>query len=229
MAADGAAIGQARARAYAQAMRHSRRVRFFKRAIPLGAGVAVALIAGFSFIDPFGRMGGVTLGPMSMSGTQITMERPRLTGFQKDTRPYEVTATAANQDIRKPNLIELENLRARLAMDESGTMARLEATIGVFDTQKEQLELKRDITVRTDSGYDAKLTSAFVDFKAGTVVSREPVKIGLTNGTVEADTLDISDNGKVIVLQGRVRSVFTSPDAPPAAPVKTSNAAPNGQ
>ena len=42
-------------------------------------------------------------GPLSLSGTKITMENPRLTGYrERDLRPYEVTAIAAMQDMRKP-------------------------------------------------------------------------------------------------------------------------------
>ena len=68
----------------------------------------------------------------------------------------------------------------------------------MFDTQKEQLELRQDIRVTTDTGHEARLLSASVDFKAGTVVSREPVTVTLTSGSVEADQLEISDNGKII-------------------------------
>ena len=36
------------------------------------------------------------------------MESPKLTGFKNDNRPYEVTASAATQDVRQPNLVESE-------------------------------------------------------------------------------------------------------------------------
>ena len=35
------------------------------------------------------------------------MESPKLTGFRNDNRPYEVTATQALQDVKKPNIVEL--------------------------------------------------------------------------------------------------------------------------
>lgn len=224
-----------RSRAYAQARRHSRWVRWLKRAIPLGAVVGIGLVLAAAFLNPFGHLGGLTLGPLSLSGTKVTMENPKLTGFRKDTRPYEVTATAAMQDVRKPNVIELKDLKARVTMDDKGSLAWLEAAFGLFDTQKEQLELKQDVHVKTDGGQDAKLTSASIDFKAGTVVSREPVIVTFPGGTIEADALDVSDNGKVMVFDGRVRTLFEprgdGPNAPlePASappPARTSQAAP---
>lgn len=197
-----------RARAYDQARRHSARVRFYKRVIPVGTAVAVALLVVVAVADPGGRLAGLSLGPMSFSGTKITMESPRLTGFHKDARPYEVAATSATQDVRKPHIIELNEMKARLAVDDNGSVARLEAATGVFDTQREHLELRQDVRVTTDAGQEARLKSASIDFKGGTVISREPVTVTLANGSVEAQGLEIRDNGKVLSFMGRVRTVF---------------------
>ena len=228
---DAAAPGGRRARAYAQARRHSARVQVFRRAIPIGATLAIGVVLTIAIFDPFGRVGGLSLGPVSLSGTKITMENPRLTGYRSDLRPYEVTATAATQDVRKPTVIELKDMRARMATDDNGGTARLESATGVFDTQKEHLELKQDIRVTTDAGQEARLRSASVDFKAGTVVSREPVTVKLTNGVVEAEQLEISDSGKVIAFVGRVRTVLDlsggdRPGAGASAPSAQRGAAP---
>jgi lipopolysaccharide export system protein LptC len=204
---DAAAPGQ-RTRAYAKARRHSRAVRFFKIAIPTGAVLAVAAVAAFAFLDPFGRLSGFSLGPIHISGTQLTMENPRLTGFRKDNRGYEITASAATQDVRKPHIVELKDLRGRLVMDESGGLAHLFSDFGVFDTTKEAIDLRQNIRVHTDAGQVVLLKSAAVDFKAGTVRSREPVEVTFVGGSVEAEQLDVNDHGKVMTFTGRVRTVF---------------------
>jgi lipopolysaccharide export system protein LptC len=215
-----------RARAYAQARRHSARVRFLRRVIPIGTALAVGVVLVLTVADPFGRVvGGLTLGPVSLSGTKITMENPRLSGFRKDSRPYEVTAVAAMQDVRKPNVVELKEMKARLVTDERGGAAHLEAAAGIFDTSKEQLELRQDIRVKTDGGQAARLKSASIDFKAGTVVSREPVTVTFPNGMIDAESLEISDNGKVIVFKGRVRAVIEDSQEP-AVTASTPSATP---
>jgi lipopolysaccharide export system protein LptC len=216
----------ARARAYAKARRHSRWVRFFRAAIPVGATLAIGTVMAIAIFDPFGRMGSLTLGPVSLSGTKITMEQPRLTGYRKDARGYEVTAVAALQDVRKPTVIELKDMKARMTMDAEGTQAYLTAATGVFDTQKEQLELQSDIYVRTDKDQEAWLKSAHADFKAGTVTSKEPVRVKLTNATIEADALDITDNGKVITFIGSVKTVIEGASAAPTVAGKPPEAAP---
>jgi lipopolysaccharide export system protein LptC len=202
------AIGRdPRARAYDQARRHSARVRFYKRVIPIGTAVAVAALVAFALAAPSGPAG-LSLGPISFSGTKVTMERPKMTGFHKDKRPYEVTATSATQDVRKPNVIELNQMRGRLIIDDHGTAARLEAATGVFDTTREHLDLRQDVRVTTDAGHAAHLKSAAIDFKAGTVRSREAVTVTLTDGTIEAQGLEITDNGRVLTFIGRVHAVF---------------------
>jgi lipopolysaccharide export system protein LptC len=158
--------------------------------------------------NPFSHVG-LTLGPMSISGNKVAMEGPRLTGYKKDDRPYEVTATAAYQDIRKPSVIELKDMKARMVMDANGTAANLVSRVGVFDTQKEHLELSDHIRVTTDKGDEALLQTASVDFKGGTLQSSDPVKITSASGQIEATGIHISDNGKTIAFTGRVHVVLT--------------------
>ncbi len=225
-AAPAVAASDPRARAYERAQRHSSRVRWLRRAIPVGAAAAILLVGAVTLLDPFGRLGieGLSIGGLNLSGTKITMERPRLTGFQKDTRPYEVTAEQATQDVRRPTVVELVTMRGRMTLDEAGTQARLEAARGVFDTQKEQLELRESVLVTTDAGHRAELSQALIDFKAGSVVSRAPVRLALPGGTVEADAMEVSDNGARITFEGRVRSAFAQPEGKTV--LRTSDAQP---
>jgi hypothetical protein len=113
--------GPDRAGAYAKAKRHSSRVRALKIAIPAGAFIAAALVFAASVYKPFGDIPGLTIGGISISGTKIAMENPRLTGFRQDNRPYEVNAKAAFQDVRKPGVVELKDVNARLTTDGAGT------------------------------------------------------------------------------------------------------------
>jgi lipopolysaccharide export system protein LptC len=222
----------ARARAFSKARRHSRWVRFAKIAIPLGSVLAMSAVGAVAYLDPFRHIEQLSFGSIGVSGSNVTMESPKLTGFKNDNRPYEVTASAATQDVRKPNFVELKDLKARIVTDDRGGAARLEATIGVLDTQKEQMNLRQDVRVRTDAGQEVKLRSAFVDFKAGTVVSEEPVTVLLGNGIIEASGLTVTDNGKVMSFKGRVRTTFepsvaSDPSAP--VPADTGSTAPAAQ
>jgi lipopolysaccharide export system protein LptC len=196
-----------RARAYAKARRHSSFVRLLKLVIPIGAAVSISLVVLITIYNPFGRLG-LTLGPISISGTKIAMEGPRLTGFKKDARPYEVTASAAYQDIRKPNVIELKEMKARMGLDATGSAANLVAKVGIFDTVKEHLDLTGDIRIITDKGEEALMQTASVDFKTGAVISKDPVQITMSDAKINADTMQLGDSGKTIAFVGRVHVVL---------------------
>ena len=58
------------------------------------------------------------LGSLAVSGTKITMEQPRMAGFTRDNRQYEFTARAAAQDITKPDMVELQGIRANFEMQD---------------------------------------------------------------------------------------------------------------
>jgi lipopolysaccharide export system protein LptC len=195
------------AAAFQAARRHSRVVSLLRKAIPIGSALAFALLVLAPILNPFSGIGGLSLGPISLSGSKVTMEKPRLTGFRKDNRPYEVTAVSATQDIRKPNSVELNLMNARVET-ESGGWVRLESKSGTFDSQKEQMQLNEQIRVATDAGYEAFLKTADIDFKAGTIRSKDPVAVNMGAIRITADTLDVSDNGKIIVFQGRVNTLI---------------------
>jgi lipopolysaccharide export system protein LptC len=225
-----------RERAYSRAQRHSRRVRVLKIAIPAGAVAAVGLILFVVVLKPLGQLPGLTMGAFSLSGTKVAMENPRLTGFRdKDGRPYEVTATAAFQDIRRPSVIELKDMRAKVSMDGGGAFARLVSNAGLFDSAKEHLDLKDEVRITTDKGDEVVLRSASVNLKAGTMSSSDPVRITTPSGTVEAEGVQVSDGGHTITFTGRVRAQFfrsvsqlggTAGDGGSSTPARLSQAEP---
>lgn len=225
----GPASGPAvRTRAFKTARRHSRWVRFAKVAIPLGSVLAALGIGLFAYLEPFKKIEDLSFGSIGVNGTNVTMEAPKLTGFKNDNRPYEVTASAATQDVRNPNFVELKDLKARIVTDEKGSVARLQATVGILNTQKEQMNLRQEVRVTTDAGQEVQMRSAFVDFKSGSVTSNEPVTVILGgNGRVDAQGLIVKDNGKLLSFKGRVSTTFMPSSADSSAPQGADSTAPS--
>ncbi len=203
-AGNGQAVAAARSQVHAHAYRHSGRVRRLRRLIPVVAGGATVVLLAYLF-NPFAAgISGVSVGPVTLAGTKVKMENPRLSGFRKGDRAYEVTAEAALQDVRKPSQIELQQMRGHIVTDDQGGLARLSAASGLFDSAREALDLKDDIRVWTDKGEEARLRTAAIAFKTGSIVSKEPVTVTTPKGTVNADGLDVVENGKVISFIGNV-------------------------
>ena len=204
---------------FAVAARHSRMVRILRVAVPGAVLLALAAIVSVSIFNPF-RMIMPKLpldsGNLVVSGTKITMESPHLAGYTPDRRPYELWAKTATQDITDPDHVDLHDLRAKVLMEDQSTLF-LDARNGRFDNKQQQLDLHKDIFLRTSTGYEARLNSAFVDMNKGTVSSDERVDVKLTNGTLTADKLRITEGGDVIRFEGNVVMHLDKLDEPAAA------------
>jgi lipopolysaccharide export system protein LptC len=199
--------------AYAAAHRHSRRVRALRRAIPVACALGLVLPVLWGIVAPYARtVPDVQVGAVSITGTKIRMDAPKLSGFKKDQKAYEVTAREALQDIKVPTVVELNGLNGRMEQ-ETNSFARVTAEWGRFDQSADRLDLKGDIRVRTDKGYEADLSSARIDMKTGDVATQERVEIRSKSGTIEADSMTIRENGKHALFEGRVRSVFVHDEA----------------
>ena len=84
-------------RAFRMARKHSRNVRILRVAVPSVMVVFFGSFILWTWLNPMRLLNGVpaNFGDVVISGTKITMEQPRLTGFTRDARPYELTAKAA--------------------------------------------------------------------------------------------------------------------------------------
>jgi lipopolysaccharide export system protein LptC len=201
------------------AARHSRMVRILRVTVPAAVILAMAAVLTVSIFNPFRMLLPklpVDIGNLVVSGTKITMENPHLAGFSADRRPYEMWAKAAIQDLTDPDNVELRVLRAKVMMEDR-SMVTMDARTGFFDSKQQLLELKKDIFLQSSTGYEAKLSQAFVDMNKGTVTSDEHVDVKLLNGTLVADRLKIINSGEVVRFEGNVVMNLTmdQPEAPP--------------
>ena len=218
-------------RVFRAAARHSRFVRFLRWAIPAGILITVAVIICATFFNPFRLIVAFPIDPgkISLSGTKIVMELPRLHGFTTDSRPYELTARAAAQDITKPEILELKDINAEVELKD-GQRVTIKSINGVYDTKGELLKLNDQIVLNSSSGYEGHLSEASVNVGSGYIVSENPVEVKLPNGWLNANRLEVMENGAVVLFGGGVEMTLT-PDqfrsdpqksAPSGAPLQTS-------
>jgi len=208
---------------FAAAARHSRMVRLLRVAVPAAVLLAMASIVLISVINPFRILAPnnmpVDMSNLVVSGTKITMETPHLAGFSTDQRPYEVWAKSAIQDLTDPDHVELKTLRAKVMMEDKSTVT-MDARTGFFDSKQQMLDLRKDIFLQSSTGYEAKLSQAYVDINKGTVTSDEHVDVKLLNGTLSADRLRIINSGEIVRFEGNVvmNLIMESPPAPEPEP-----------
>ncbi len=199
-------------RAFAQARSHSRFVVFMRAAIPAICIVSILGFILFTFFNPF-RVNAptVTVSTMGISGSKITMQLPKLSGYKKDLRSYNVTAKSAVQDIKNSTIIELLEPDATIELEKQ-RYAHILAATGIYDTGSQIMTLNGGVTVKTDTGYDITMGDAKANMKAGSIETDKPVKVKMQNGTIEADSMDVQDSGKSIFFRGRVVTMFNTID-----------------
>jgi lipopolysaccharide export system protein LptC len=200
--------------AFRRAARHSRRVRLLRVALPAVAVGTVALISLASFLNPLRALSSLPIDPtkLGISGTTIRMEAPRLAGYSKDNRPYELSAKSASQDLTKPTQIELNGIRAKVGLADNNSVV-LDSTAGSFDANSQNLVLREGIRIAATNGYAAKLTDAHVDVRRGVIVTENPVDVTLLNGSLKANRMEIRDAGSVVTFERGVSMILMLPSA----------------
>src|SRR5262245_9729769 len=198
-------LGRADPAKFRAAVRHSRLVRLLRKAVPSTPSIVFALLIGAAYFNPFRVLARLPIDPgkIVLHGTRITMEAPRVAGYTTDARPYEVTAQAASQDITKPDIVDLKEIRAKVEMQDK-VLVEMRATTGVYEAKLDRLTLSDEIVLTSTSGYAGRLREAVIDVKKGSIVSQSPVELSMLNGTLNANRLEVDDRGEVVRFSGGV-------------------------
>jgi lipopolysaccharide export system protein LptC len=185
--------------------RHSLMVRVIRVAIPLGILIVVGGYVGITYFNPMSVLASVpnVSGKLAVQGSKITMALPKIAGITRDQRSYQLTAETAIQDITNPDQIEMINLRAEMEMPDSDVVV-ITAKSGLYLPKAEKMVLREHVVVTSAQGMNAKLREAVVDMKKGNVVSEQPVEVKMPTGLVNANGMEISDSGDVVLFKSGV-------------------------
>jgi lipopolysaccharide export system protein LptC len=199
------------ARAFRKAMRHSRSVRVLRLAIPASLLVATAFSLFAAHFDPLRMLTKlpVDFSSLVVSGTKITMQQPRIAGFTSDSRPYELTARAAAQDVAHPNTIELQGVHGKTEMPDKAEFD-LTADSGLYDSKADMLTLRQNVVFKSSGGFEVYLSEAIVDIHSSNVVSEKPVEVRMLQGTINANRMEVVESGNEIRFGGGVTMVMSS-------------------
>jgi lipopolysaccharide export system protein LptC len=194
-------------RAFASARRHSWLVSGLKFVLPaLVVAGGVVFWASTRFIPSdlatIARDAGI-----DTTSETVTMNRPRISGFEGTRRAYDVQAELAVQSLNDPKVMTFHKIDASIGLDDAG-IATLNAAIGVYDGNRNTLALKDGITVATDTGYSATASELAVDLGKGSLMSPVPIEIKTAQGSIRANALSVTERGKRIVFSNGVSVTF---------------------
>jgi lipopolysaccharide export system protein LptC len=179
-------------------------VRWLRLGVPAAIAAALIAVVAANYMPAVGRLRlPGEIGNLVIKGTKVTMQQPRLSGFTNDSRPYQFTANSAEQDITKPDFMELHQIQAKMEMEDK-SMVNITSKSGTYDMKTEMLTLADQIHLVSSTGYEARLNEATIDVHKGTVLSEKPVWVKLTNGVLNAKRLEVLESGQVMRFGGGV-------------------------
>lgn len=204
-------------RQFRAAVRHSRGVRMLRWAIPVSVVAVVAVSFAASWLNPLHMLAKLPIDPSKLviSGTKITMQAPRLSGYTRDSRPYEFSAQAAAQDVTKPDKLELQGVHGKSELRDRSVLD-VTAQSGIYDIKTEMMSLRQNIVLKSSSGLEVRLSEALVDTRAGNVTSEAPVEVHMPQGTINANRLEVVNSGDEIRFENGVTAVMMPPHGSPA-------------
>ncbi len=186
-------------RAVRSAGRHSLFVRVLRVALPVAVVMAIGTYVVLTFYNPMAALARLpsVSGKLGVQGSKITMESPKIAGIGRNQRAYQLTAETAVQDLKKPDQIELQNLRAEIEMADADIVV-VTAKSGTYHTKIDKVTLREHVVFTTSQGLNAKLREAVIDMKKGTLQSDQSVDLKLPSGRVQANGVEIEDSGEVV-------------------------------
>lgn len=183
--------------------RRSRNVRRLKIILP---ALAVAMTVGLIGKSALSRMGDVSvdLAGTSIENGRLIMANPRMAGYSAENRPYEMTARRAAQALADDDILELENIDARLPVGED-QWATLDAATGKLVKSRNRLEIDSPTLIKTTDGMVAQLQSALISMDGSGLETNDPVHIDRKGSVITADSMTVSDGGSLMLFEKRVR------------------------
>ncbi|MBB1249226.1 LPS export ABC transporter periplasmic protein LptC [Rhizobium sp. G21] len=189
--------------AYRRALSHSAHVKRLKILLPvLAVTISLAFVA-VSWVRAI-FPDNLSIGGARIENGRVVMEKPAISGRNDEGISYFMNAARALQSIANPSDIALETIEAAVPI-RSDLIARVTATAANFDRDSDRLDMTAPFVVTLSSGIKANFKSAHLDVHAGILASKEPVTVTAKESTLVANSMNITDKGRVIGFSGNVR------------------------
>lgn len=195
---------------YARAARHSSLVRNLRYILPTIAIIAVVGFWASARVIPGDLKSLVNVATIDPKSNSVVMDKPHISGFEGTRRAYEVKADSALQSLDDPKVVTFKTIVGRFGLEDAG-IATVNAAVGVYDGNKNTLQLKDGMKLETTNGYSGQFREAAIDLGKGTLTSSSPLELTTSDGTIKANAVNVTENGKRIVFTNGVSVTFLPP------------------
>ncbi len=209
---DGVILSVDRTDEFRRAGRRTATVRVLRVAFPVMAVLLLGTYA-LSIARTAGLVGPETLPEIAIRKIlpeDLVMKNPRYEGFSKDGGSYMFTAKTAEHDLALRSVVKLNGIVGEIYQVDK-TRTDVTATRGVFDNEKNLLELYEEINVDSQSGLKARLTRATILTKEDLLTSDEPVLVEFPNGSVRSKRMTLRQKAREATFVDEVAVILTPP------------------
>ena len=201
---DGAAVLRSRRREFAApGGSHDRLVKLLATALPMAVGVVAALMV----ITPLSPRGEVSF-LLDRNKVEVIDERLRVDnalyrGQDDNGRPFSLTAHEAVQRSSAEGIVRLDDLVARLLLDEGP--AQLDAGAGAYAIEDEIVTIDGAVRMRAADGYPMLLRNVAINLDNRRAVGSGGVSGAIPAGTFSANRLEVDLGARTVALDGNAR------------------------
>jgi lipopolysaccharide export system protein LptC len=176
--------------------------RVLKFSLPLAALVIVAVLV-TRLTSGTSQLQNLASRPASEKTTPglIELVAPKYEGSDDKGRPYTVTADKATRAVNEPDVVTFTNPVADITLADNTWLA-VKAKAGIFDHKNDTLDLKDDVSIFHDSGYELHTQELRLYLKLKTARTALPVQAQGPIGMIAAKNMSVFDQGNLIVFGG---------------------------
>lgn len=186
---------------------HDRMVAFLGKALP----AAIGLMAAVMIIVPLSPRGEISF-LLDRNKVAVTNERVQVAdaayrGEDGRGRPFVLTAGSAVQQTAAVPIVRLDDLTARLNMNDGP--AEIKAPSGAYDYNTEKIAIDGPVDFTAADGYRMQTRNVAIDVKSQNAIGSGGVSGTVPTGTFRADNIVANLEDRTVKLEGNARLRMT--------------------
>jgi lipopolysaccharide export system protein LptC len=207
MTASADAVRDRRRRFAAPGGSHDHLIQVLGKALP----TLVGLVAAVMILSPLKPRGEVSFlldrHKVAMTGNRIDVDKAMYRGNDNDGRPFEVTAGHAVQKSPSIPVIVMQNLLAKLQLQDGP--ARVEAPTADYNYDADKVSSQQPLTFTASGGYRMTMSNVTIDLNTHLATGSGGVQGILPAGSFTADQVTADLGQRTVALVGRAHLHMT--------------------
>ena len=144
-----------------------------------------------------------------VQSNHVTVSTSTITGLDKQQRPYAISAKTAIQDKAEPKLVKLDEVSGSTSR-QNGEAITFQSQKGLYNSDVKTLDLETDVVIQSEGRFTARMDKAHVVVGEKRLTSDVPVVVDLSGGRINANGVQITNDGNNILFLNGVKAHFES-------------------